>query len=176
MRSTLSRPSAFAIRGRRLVIAGSGPEERRLKEQAVRLGIADKVEFAGRVDLAQMPALYRFATIAINPSRVDNMPNSVLEALAAGVPVVSTHVGGVPFVVEHERTALLVPPGDAGAMAAAIQRLLEDHGLWQRLRDAGIEESARYTWTRVRPALIRVYEEALAGRNERSVVPNRTNP
>jgi glycosyltransferase involved in cell wall biosynthesis len=160
----------------RLVIAGSGPEEGRLKDQSVRLGVAEKINFVGRVDAADMPALYRTATVALNTSRVDNMPNSVLEALAAGVPVVSTSVGGVPFVVEHERTALLVPPNHPEATASAILRLLDDDDLWQRLRQAGVEESKRYTWARVKPALMRVYDEALPGRADRTAVENRIEP
>jgi L-malate glycosyltransferase len=160
----------------RLVIAGSGPEEGRLKEQALRLGIADKVDFVGRVDTADMPPLYHSATIALNSSRVDNMPNSVLEALAAGVPVVSTRVGGVPFIVEHERTALLIPPRDPTAMASAMLRLLRDRDLWQRLRKAGVEEAKRYTWAQVRPALLRVYGEALAARSDLTIVEKRVEP
>ncbi len=70
-------------------------------------GLTEKVEFVGRVDASAMPELCRCAVVAINPSRVDNMPNSMLEALAAAAPAVSTRVGGVPFVVEHERTARL---------------------------------------------------------------------
>ena len=156
--------------GARLVIAGSGPEEAALKEQSIRLGIADKVNFVGRVDTADMPQLYRSATIALNPSRVDNMPNSVLEALAAGVPVVSTRVGGVPYIVENERTALLVPPGNPTASAAAMLRLLRDGNLWLRLREAGVEESKRYTWAQVRPALLRVYGEAVVARSDPTIV------
>jgi L-malate glycosyltransferase len=160
----------------RLVVAGSGPEEGRLKEQSVRLGIADKVDFVGRVDTADMPPLYHSATLALNPSRVDNMPNSVLEALAAGVPVVSSRVGGVPHIVEHERTALLIPPGDPTASAAAMLRLLKDGDLRQRLREAGVEESKRYTWTQTRPALLRVYGEALAARSDLTIVEKRVEP
>ena len=70
-------------------------------------GLTEKVEFVGPVGASAMPELCRCAVVAINPSRVDNMPNSMLEALAADAPAVSTRVGGVPFVVEHERTARL---------------------------------------------------------------------
>lgn len=70
-------------------------------------GLTEKVEFVGRVDASAMPELCRCAVVAINPSRVDNVSNAALEALAADAPAVSTRVGGVPFVVEHERTARL---------------------------------------------------------------------
>jgi glycosyltransferase involved in cell wall biosynthesis len=89
-----------------LIVAGSGPEKTRLKQLAESLNLGGSVRFTGRVEAADMPALYRSAQVSLNPSRVDNMPNSVLEALAAGVAVVSTRVGGVPYMVEHEKTAL----------------------------------------------------------------------
>jgi glycosyltransferase involved in cell wall biosynthesis len=84
------------VPGARLVIAGSGPERARLVALAEELGVAAQVEFAGRVDNSEMPALYARADLALNSSTVDNMPISLLEAYACGVPVVSTDVGGVP--------------------------------------------------------------------------------
>ena len=100
--------------------------------------------------------------MALNPSLVDNMPNSVLEALASGVPVVSTRVGGVPFIVDHERTALLVPPGDPPAMARAIGRLLANQDLAHRLRDAGLADAQHYTWQAVGPRWRSTYLSAVA--------------
>jgi len=144
-----------------LIVAGSGPEEARLKQLAVSLDLGDSVRFTGRVEAADMPALYRSARVALNPSLVDNMPNSVLEALAAGVPVVSTRVGGVPFIVEHDKTALLVEPGAVADMAEAIVRILTDPALAERLRTAGFETAQTYTWLKIKPQLLKVYEEAM---------------
>jgi glycosyltransferase involved in cell wall biosynthesis len=144
----------------RLIVAGSGPEEARLKQLATSLSLGDDIRFTGRVEAADMPALYRSARVALNPSRVDNMPNSVLEALAAGVPVVSTRVGGVPCIVEHEKTALLVEPGAVADMAEAIVRVLTDPALAERLRAAGFEAAQTYTWPKIKPQLFAVYEEA----------------
>ena len=101
----------------RVLLVGGGPQDANLKAQAQRLGVADKVVFTGRLDRDQMAALYRDADLTLNPSRVDNMPVSVLEAMACGVPVVTTDVGGIPFLVSHERTALLVPADAPQAMA-----------------------------------------------------------
>ncbi|MHB1232228.1 MAG: glycosyltransferase family 4 protein [Burkholderiales bacterium] len=147
----------------RLTIAGSGPERNLLEQLARSLGIADAVTFAGRVENTEMPAVYRTVRIALNPSLADNMPISILEALASGVPVVSTNVGGVPFLVENEKTALLVPPGDAEAMAAACMRILADTQLAQRLIDAGQALAREFAWSQVRGRLFDVYREALDG-------------
>jgi glycosyltransferase involved in cell wall biosynthesis len=89
------------------------------------------------------------------------MPISVLEALASGVPVVSTQVGGVPYLVQHEKTALLVPPGDVDAMAKAVIRVLEAPDLADRLVTAGLGEVQQYTWSSVQEALQSVYTDAL---------------
>ena len=129
--------------------------------QADHLGIAEAVRFTGRVDNAEMAALYREADIMLNPSLADNMPNSVLEALAGGVAVVSTDVGGVPYLVEHGRTALLVPPQDPQAMADAMLKLLAEPELTRRLRQAGLQLAAQYTWAQVRPRLLKVYHSVI---------------
>jgi glycosyltransferase involved in cell wall biosynthesis len=157
---------AFAIvrqrlAGATLTIAGTGPEEERLRALSAALGLGAAVRFAGWLDRDGMAALYRSADISLNPSRADNMPISVLEALASGVPVVSTNVGGIPFMVEDGRTALLVPMGEPDAMAAASLRLLEDRALWHRLSRAGLTEVQRYTWSRIAPELASVYRMAI---------------
>ena len=142
----------------RLIIAGSGPEEITLKYLAESLGLNKAIEFTGCVDTEKMPALYARASIALNPSLVDNMPNSILEALAAGVPVVSTDVGGVPFIVEHEKTALLVSVGDDKAMAQAMLRILQDETLARNLSHAGSQAVEEYTWDKVRGPLFEIYK------------------
>jgi glycosyltransferase involved in cell wall biosynthesis len=145
----------------RLTIAGGGPEADRLRALASTLGVERAVRFVGRLDADSMADLYRDADIALNPSRADNMPNSLLEAMASGVPIVSTNVGGVPFMVEDGVTALLVDAGDVPAMAAALVRLLDDRSLWLGLSTAGLQRVADYTWRRVAPELAAVYREAL---------------
>jgi glycosyltransferase involved in cell wall biosynthesis len=145
----------------RLTIAGSGPDRERLERLALELGVTAKVRFTGRLDNAALPHLYRTASVVVNASHTDNLPISLLEALAAGVPIVSTDVGGIPYVVKHETTALLVPPGDPDAMAAAILRLLGDPALARRLRAAGIDAARRYAWPKVRAELFALYARAL---------------
>jgi glycosyltransferase involved in cell wall biosynthesis len=148
----------------RLTIAGSGPEREALHALARELGVAEAVTFAGRVENSDMPALYKTVSIALNPSLADNMPISVLEALAGGVPVVSTNVGGVPFLVEDEKTALLVPPADHEAMARACLRLLEERDLSARLVAAGQSLAREFAWSQVRGKLFAVYNDVLGSR------------
>ena len=145
----------------RLSIAGSGPEETRLHELAASLGLSDAVTFVGHLDREAMAALYRDADLVLNPSLTDNMPNSVLEAMASGVPVVSTNVGGVPYIVEDGVTGLLVPPSDPERMAVAVLAVLDGSSLWARLSGAGVTEVRRYAWDRVAPLLADVYRRAI---------------
>lgn len=147
-----------------LVIAGSGPLREELEKLAAELGLAEAVTFTGRVDNAGMAALYQDADVMLNCSLVDNTPNSVLEALACGVPVVSTDVGGVPYLVEHGRTALLVPPQAPQAMADAVRRLAAEPALAASMREAGLRQVQQYTWHSVRPRLLAVYRTVMNGR------------
>jgi L-malate glycosyltransferase len=144
-----------------LSVAGSGPLRSDLEQLAESLHIAHAVRFTGRLDNEQLPDLYRSADLMLNPSTVDNMPISILEALASGVPVVSTNVGGIPFVVEEGSTALLVPPRNPVEMANAALRILGEPSLAMRLRAAGIDTARRHAWTEVRGQLFAVYARAL---------------
>lgn len=156
----------------KLTVAGSGPERQALEELACRLGVVDAVTFTGRLDNEGMAAVYRHADVMINPSLADNMPISILEALASGVPVVSTDVGGIPYLVEHGKTALLVSPGDPEAMADAVLLLLNDPAKATLLRQTGAESVQCYTWPNVRDRLLGVYDQVLT-KSDRFAVSNK---
>ena len=145
----------------RLTIAGSGPEEARLRQFVLKQGLSDVVRFAGRLERDAMAALYRSADLLLNPSLADNMPNSVLEAWSSGVPVVSTDVGGIPYLAQDGVTASLVPPRDPDAMARACVVLLSDDAVWRGRARAGLNEAQRYTWSRVQPVLGDVYRRVM---------------
>jgi glycosyltransferase involved in cell wall biosynthesis len=114
-----------------LTIAGDGPEAENLREQARALGISDRVSFIGlRDDLEQ---LLPRADVFVHNSHVEAFGLCIAEAMACGRAVIASKVGGVPELVEDGQSGLLVPPGDVGALAGAIERLLGDVALRQRL-------------------------------------------
>jgi len=142
----------------RLRIAGTGPLEGELRQLAKNLGLESEIDFVGRLDRRQIVELYHGAHAMLNPSRVDNMPNSVLEALACGVPVISTNVGGVPYIVQDTKTAMLVAADDVQGMAQAISRLRADSTLRTQLRENGCRAVAQYAWPVVKPQWLALYD------------------
>lgn len=140
-----------------LTVAGYGSEEPRLRQRAI-----EGVRFVGKVDPAAMPALCDSADLFLNASVVDNQPVSILEAFASGLPVVTTGTGDIPSMVRHEQTGLIVPPGDPGALASAVVRLLEDAGLARSLAAQARTVVERFTWKDVREEWADVYERSAA--------------
>lgn len=146
-----------------LVVAGFGSQRVALEALAAELGLRS-VSFVGRVPAEEMGARYAEADLFLNASNIDNMPLSILDAFAAGVPVVTTDAGGIPWMVEDGRTGLIVPRDDADALAAAALRLLGDAALATRIGDGGRAEClARYVWPVVGQQWVDLYR-GLAGR------------
>jgi glycosyltransferase involved in cell wall biosynthesis len=110
----------------RCVLLGDGPAGAPLQAECGRLGLGTVVHFAGAAEQDQVRDWLRRAALCVLSSDSEGMPVSLMEAAACGVPVVATAVGGVPEVVQHEKTGLLVPAGDASALAAALEQLLCD--------------------------------------------------
>lgn len=138
----------------------------RTREVASSLGVADRITFPGGVLKRDVPAWLNRGDIFLNTTNVDNTPVSVLEALASGLCVVSTNVGGVPHLLEDGRDALLVPPADAEAMASAVRRLLEDSTLAARLSREGRTKAEQFDWSLVMPQWESLFA-SLAKRRER---------
>ncbi|MEZ5529328.1 MAG: glycosyltransferase family 4 protein [Porticoccaceae bacterium] len=145
-----------------LAIAGSGPQKTELEAQVAALGLNNCVSFVGRLDAKQIVDFYRSADAMVNPTTVDNMPNSVLEALACGVPVVTTDVGGIPYIVRDGETALLVPAGNAELMAVAIVRILRDEAMRRSLVKNGLNAVQPYAWPQVKGQWQALYESLRA--------------
>ncbi|MEZ4414362.1 MAG: glycosyltransferase family 4 protein [Gemmatimonadota bacterium] len=140
-----------------LVVANDGSQRAELEAMAKELGL--NARFVGMVPPERNATMYEEADVYLMSPRIDNMPGSVLECYATGVPLVSTDAGGVPYIVEHERTGLLVPVGDSDALAAAALRLLEEKGLAARLTRAGHAELDKYRWPPIRDAWLDLYRE-----------------
>ena len=147
------------VPGMRVSIAGSGPQETELKALSSRLGLDEVITFSGRLPPDDIADLYRDADIMLNPTAVDNMPNSLLEAMASGLPIVTTNVGGIPYVVKDGETALFVDTGDARAMADQVLRLLGDHTLYAALVSNGLAEVQQYAWELVRDQWLGLYRQ-----------------
>jgi glycosyltransferase involved in cell wall biosynthesis len=145
---------AFAlVRARRpdarLIVLGGGDQQERLRALALQLGV-EGIELCGAVPHVDVPTWFDRADVWVNSSREDNMPLSVIEAFSSGLPVVTTRAGGIPSMVQHERTGLLVDIDDPQALADAIVRLLDDTALASRLAAEGRRVCLeRYVWSAV---------------------------
>jgi glycosyltransferase involved in cell wall biosynthesis len=170
---------AFAVIQRRfpeaaLTVAGDGSERAELERLARELGLTNTT-FVGRVGQASMPELYAGSDIYLNSSNIDNMPGSLIEAYAAGLPVVTTDAGGIPYILSNEETGLMVRCGDHEALAAAAIRLLEDGALAARIIENALAACRTYSWEAVRDEWLKLYSE-LAHEDSgatRAAVPSR---
>lgn len=143
------------------VIAGDGPERARLEALARDLGLGDRLVFLGR--RGDIPALLASCDLFVLPSLYEGLPLAVLEAMAAGKPVVATAIGGTDEAVAHGETGWLVPPGDPAALAGAIRALLADPPLARRLAKAGNARLRREFSAETMVARVEALYDALGG-------------
>lgn len=129
---------------------GDGSLER-VRIRARELGLDARIDLVGGVPKQRVPQFLESADIFLNTTNVDNTPISVLEAMACGLCVVTTNVGGLPHLVTHGIDGLLTPPNDADAMAQAIQHILDDRHLAASLSSAAREHALRCDWNAVLP-------------------------
>ena len=145
-----------------LLVLGDGPERAELERRAGELGLADRVRFLGAGTRDDVIALFRAVDAALLTSAWENLPHTLLEALATGTPVIATAVGGIPEVVRDGENGLLVPPRDIAAIASAIDRLVHDDALRASLAAAAapsVEELAE-------PRILRRIVQAIVGDRE----------
>jgi glycosyltransferase involved in cell wall biosynthesis len=140
----------------RLTIAHDGPLRKELEALAASLGLR-QTKFIGCVSPRAMAALYDSADIYLMSPNADNMPLSVLECFAAGLPVVSSNAGGIPNIIEDQNTGLLFALDDHVAMAACSLRLLEEPGLAARLAANARSWCAKYAWSAIGPQWTALY-------------------
>ena len=129
-----------------LIVIGDGPLRERLKIETFALGIRN-VDFVGAVPPDHMCGFYDKADVYLNTPDIDNMPNSILEASTCGLPIVTTDAGGIPYLVGHAETALIIPCNDDEALANAVFRLFDEPSLASHLSDSAHNKIlSRYTW------------------------------
>ena len=142
-----------------MTIAGAGPEERKLKRYTETLGIKKDVHFLGYVrDEVELSRLYQDSDVFILPSYTEGVPKVILEAMANGLPVVATSVGGIPEIIQDGLNGLLVPSGDAEAICDSVYRLLKDEELRMRMRESAIETGRKYTLERQTAEIVGVLD------------------
>ncbi len=148
----------------RLVLVGDGPERVALEVQAKELGVAEAVEFRGALPNTEALAVLRTADVFVCPSLAEGLGIVFLEAQASGVPAVGTRVGGIPDVIVHGETGLLIPPHDPNAIAAALINLCTDDALRARIAAAGRASVGRFDWPRIVARYAELYDGLHTGR------------
>ncbi len=145
------------------VISGIGPDHEAAMQRVEQLGLQDRVRMSGYVEYAQVPAVYRAANIFVSPTYAEGFSNTILEAMASGLAIVSCRAVGVVDCIRDGHTGLLTEPGDVPALANSLRRLLNDPVERSRLAQAGLAECRRaYSWQAVGRQIMDVYAR-LAG-------------
>lgn len=166
--------------GTKFVVVGDGPDRAMLDALVDRLGISGSVRMLGRRD--DMPAVYASLDLMVSSSRREGLPMAILEGMASRLPLIATPVGGVPMVVLHDRTGVLVPAEDAAILATTITTLLRDDAQRERLGESArrlVED--QFSAQRMTADYLRLYEAAAArpakrrGRARKSSVDPRGN-
>lgn len=150
-----------------LRFVGDGPERPALEQQAAALGLTERVEFAGWAERAELPAHYRWADALVLPSFAEGMSNVVLEALASGLPVVASDVYGNRDLITSEHNGLLVPPAEASAIAASIDRLASNPNLVRTMGNHSREAALAWSWESVAEQYCQMLTETM--RHESSI-------
>ena len=149
----------------KLFIAGKGPLEDELKEQAKELG--EKVTFLGAKTHEELPAIYASADVFVAPSVTakdgdkEGFGLVILEALASGIPVVASNSGGIVDLIHHEENGLLVPEKDSNAIADSINRLMNDATLCQKIIRNALDTAHAYDYSVVAKNYYEMYKNVL---------------
>ena len=139
-----------------LTFVGGGSLQERLKEQVRQMNVPG-VRFAGPQPFATLPAIYDAADVFLNTSAIDNLPLTLIEASASGLPIVSTDAGAIPDLIRDGENGLLAPVGDVEALTSHILTLLNSADLARRLSLAARSNAMRFEWRQVAPLLAQAY-------------------
>jgi glycosyltransferase involved in cell wall biosynthesis len=144
-----------------LIVAADGFLRSDLERLAAELELRN-TEFIGFVPFEQMPAMYDSADIYLTATDIDNMPSSIIECMACGVPVITTDAGGIPYIVTHEETCLMVPRNDHRAMAEAAFQLLANHQLAIKIARNARQSCKKFTSQAASAEWLNLYRELLS--------------
>ena len=151
--------------------SGIGPDLEPCRARVAALGLGGVVRFSGYADYEAAPAAYRGQDVFVSPTYAEGFSNTVLEAMASGLPIVSCDAVGVRDCLRDGENGLLVAPGDIEGLAASLRRVIEDGALRQRLAQTALAECrATYSWTAVGRQIMNVYT-AVAGARPEPVDP-----
>ena len=149
----------------RLLISGIGPTYDETAAEIAARGLSEQVRMTGYVEYEDVPEVYRRAGIFVSPTYAEGFSNTILEAMASRLAVVSCRSVGVVDCIRDGENGLLTEPGDRAGLASALRRVLEDRALRERLADAALEECRRvYSWREVGRQIMGVYAEVAGTR------------
>jgi len=148
----------------RLLILGDGPERNKLEQLAQTQGIADKVDFLGFVDQQEFPKYFAVSDIFCRPSLSEGLGNSFLEAMAFGLPIIGTPVGGIVDFLKDGETGLFCRPGKPYTIAQGVEKYDKDRELYSRVSQQARELAHnRYDWDKIGQAMGEIFNQLLAG-------------
>jgi len=155
-----------------LIIVGDGPIKGDLEELAYNLHISSSVSFSGNISQKDLNYRYSKANVFVLPSinymeQTEGLGVVLLEAMASGVPVIGSNIGGIPDIIKNEINGLLVPPGDPEALASAIMKILNNPELAEKFAQEGLRTvQERFSWDKISDQFIEIYQEVLHESNE----------
>ncbi|HCU35535.1 MAG TPA: glycosyltransferase family 4 protein [Armatimonadetes bacterium] len=147
-----------------LMVVGDGPMREKLEEQTAALGLAERTEFLGLRPREEVPALYRRGDVFCLPSSSEGMANVILEALATGLPIITTRVPGTTELVVDGINGFVVPADDAAALVGPLRQLLSDAALRARMGARSRERSEAFSWTLMAERYVALYEKLISDR------------
>lgn len=148
-----------------LGIVGDGSQRAELENLVNELLLADKICFYGQVQHACIQNIYNKYDILVNASKIDNLPGSILEAFACGLPVISTRAGGIPYMVDDGVTGFLVDIEDYQKMAAKVLHVIENPGDGRRIAKNGLKQIATYSWANIESKLFPLFDKVMEERS-----------
>ncbi|MCG2809755.1 MAG: glycosyltransferase family 4 protein [Candidatus Portnoybacteria bacterium] len=150
----------------RILIAGEGPDEKKLKNLAEELNLQDKVLFLGHISHSDLPKYYSMVDVFVRPSLSEGLGNVFLEAMASGLPVIGTPVGGIPDFLEDGETGLFCEVQDPQSIAEKIKKILEDVELRKTLIENGLNlVREKYDWDKIALEMKRIFQNLLMKKN-----------